>query len=456
MSLVTTNSNGRENVYANVGADGNPVNVQSNRYVEVGDSITVWGVLGNSYLIEYPTSSGTHKGFIKNTKTSKPTYNPSPSVDLSGLCSEEIINAVDAFFDVHKWSEEDEANNKYVGVGVLSPEYALARDILMNETPDNNWFAAFLTYLGKDQFDNVWSFVQGNEALEKEEIKAAIYLVLENVIYDDVDNFEMAEAAETIDDIASQVGGIKDTIKRGKQAYELTTEIIYQTNPELANKFTQLYLDIMNTDKYPTNAPISKLILDLQNQKALDATIKYSVLALKIIADTMEIAYIRNRTSVETIALLKEAFGNISTGTADDLRYKQMLLDVLEEIELELNSNIWSTAVSIMDVLGDHIAKNTIKNIAKETLKAVGKTAVFSAVTVYDLLRSAVLSFSGLDDYINACNESYALLPIGGVIDSLYLDYVIKYKQQGFTEEEYFKFYCLHILNRAYKYHIMK
>lgn len=65
MSLVTTNSNGRENVYANVGADGNPVNAQSSRYVEVGDSITVWGVLGNSYLIEYPTSSGTHKGFIR-------------------------------------------------------------------------------------------------------------------------------------------------------------------------------------------------------------------------------------------------------------------------------------------------------------------------------------------------------------------------------------------------------
>ena len=424
----------REFVYWGVDAFGNPANKQNGRYVDKSDKITILGEVGNCYLIEYPIPGGVHWGFIAYATIEEDVKIDLP--DMSGYDYSEIKNAVDDYLKAHKV------------VGLITPEYSLAESIIREKAPAGSGLQAFLTYLDKDQLDNVWWIItnvttDGKAEIEKQ-TKAGLYLILDNMISDTVNDCELDDMADDLETINKQIKSVRKTMGNTKKLYNLTTEVIYQYDPELANCITQMYLDIMNVEKFPSNKPLSELILGVKNNwKKIDTSLKYTALAFESIAELCEIAYIRNNMSLVALDVIEKAFQeNVASGGDDE--YNKAMLKAVKEVRAEIESNLVAGARVFAENIVYNFGKAGAKSIITKGLKAIGKKSIMSAISIYDTARSTVLNVSGLSSYIKASNDSYYIACVGGILDNLYFDYAIKYHQSGFTMEEYSEFYYLH------------
>lgn len=371
MSLVTTNSNGRENVYANVGTDGNPVNVQSGRYVETGDSITVWGVLGNSCLIEYPTSSGTHKGFISNGKISvlgeTDTSIEGNYKTYNQLLAEDYIDMALSGKDWYSVYENEFLTSKMVATNEVKKSDSYTWSLLQNVTNSfgENLKYAFIQYFGNDADFEEWE-------------KTLFYEFLYSCIVNIPNDIEVeSDAFDSVDDLWSFL----ETKTGVEDLSELNTESLATLNVD-KNSLEKVLSLGSDTPIIGEALNTTKDILKETGGQFADTAIQSGVNAL--------IAYYRylilqTATDIEIFDVLIDIYGSDSVMKAAILelksQYQNAGLNVLKDV-----------AKDIKKLGQDLVVENGLMTIPG----GVFVLKVKAAINVIDFIRELFVDMTGL------------------------------------------------------------
>ena len=461
-------------VYLNVNNAGKPTGIQKNssgaiRQMEEGDAITVIDSIKNCYFIEYPVGNGYWWGFVSKDVLRQ------DDVEVTGSSpNQEIIDAVDNFMELRRGK----------GFGLISSEYELAMQILDEELCDNRYVSAFLSRIKNGWTDNIWTLFEGEELEERQLYKAAIYTILDNVIVDPIQTSqqismeidkvyipENATAADVENTVYSnllscknKIDTIKSAISHTEKYLKITLELLEDADVEIISKIKQLYMDVMNVEVYPSNLPLATALDNIKKfykngKNVLDCV---SLMA-SISVDVFQTTLILNQTSIETIYLIKDSIDNMhvsscSSQTHDidcedgcQVYYKNMLLSVIEEIENEYYSEILVGASEFFDQTREFLIKKAIGKLTKEALEEIavltGKSlvgSVASTMSIVDFVKDLFFSVTGFKEYIDACDDAYIILPLTGMIDCLYLEYVKGYRNDTFEEEDYCQFNQLH------------
>ena len=434
----------RAAVYFNVDANGDPINKQPDRYVFKTDDITILGAIGNCYLIEYPITvnaragGATNCGFLFKNFVVDQANAPINGFESSKLNL--IKEKTDEFFLYHKTHE--------LGVGLISNEYSLARNIIQEMAPGSAGMRAFLMYLNKSQLDNIWDtfmneFTDGDYETKKQ-TKAALYIILENISSDDLsESIIDKKSVKTLESLNEAVSYAYESVSFLDDLAKITLEDIKMRSPEFWNVLVSICSDIENIE---SNAKLSNAIKALQDKKEAFKDSKYWVMTFaETLLKMLQIAHIRTSVSQETLTAIEEAFQNQSFGNDE---YIQAMSEAVQQVRGELDNIAFATvmefAKQFLKNFGGKALDTISDKVLDKALSAMKIPSVFTAINIYDFIRAEIMDISGLGDYIKRSTESHYIGFIGTVLDICYLDYVQKYIDGQFTDEDYLKFYALH------------